>query len=126
VKEPQFVWVAAAIAIGCAASGWQIIHSRSASAQTIAVKASCDKRASLSQCSEYAEPAYAAGERFLKEPCSAVKGTFAPRVCSTESVVGTCAFGAAEVRRYYADGPNPYTVQTAARDCRTSEGTFTH
>jgi hypothetical protein len=123
LRSIHFIGVAVGVAVA-ATIAWTELRPHAAAAQSLAVKASCDKRAMLSQCSEYSEPAFAAGERLLKEPCGVMKGTFSSNACPTDDMVGTCFFGGAERRHYYADGLNPYSTASASRDCATSEGKF--
>jgi len=123
LKGIHIIGAAVGLAV-MAALGWKEFRPKPAAAASLDIKASCDKRAALSQCSDYAEPAFATGERFLKEPCGVMKGSFSPKACPTDELVGTCFLGAEEVRHYYATGLNPYSLPTAARDCSTSEGKF--
>lgn len=124
MKRAYAIGVAVVLGAGVAFGGFRLFSPKPAVAQSLDTKASCDKRTVLSQCSDYAEPAFASGERFLKEPCEVLKGSFAPKACPVDALIGTCAFGAAERRHYYSTGPNAYTAQTAARECSTSEGQF--
>jgi hypothetical protein len=123
LKRIHFIGVAIAAALATAIA-WKELRPHPAAAQSLDVRASCDKRAMLSQCSEYSEPAFAAGERSLKGPCGVMKGTFSANACPTDDTVGTCFFGGTERRHYYADGLNPYSATSASRDCATSEGKF--
>jgi hypothetical protein len=98
---------------------------KSAPARTVAsvdLRSSCDARAVLSQCTDYAARALAAGERFLQGPCSAVRGAFASAPCPAGDRVGSCEVGGTEVRRFYGTGPNRYERARARRECAVAQG----
>lgn len=105
-------------------------QARAAALAPVDIKASCDKRVVLSQCTDYAARAFAPGETFLEQPCAVMHGNFSPSACATAGLVGSCSVGstpavvasASEVRRFYAGGPNGYLRERAQRECQASAG----
>lgn len=121
-------WVAAACALGLfAGCKKSAVGTSPAAASALAAEAivsSCDKRAVLSQCSDYGKGALAVGEKFLKGPCSALRGNYGSAPCAAKGLVGSCAVGASELRRFYGEGANLYDAARAKRECATAEGAW--
>ncbi len=88
--------------------------------------ASCDKRVELSECEDFEAGALDAGYgrmgRTLHDSCQFLKGTFGTTPCPQgETLVGSCVL-ASELKRYYSEGPAPFRVEGAQKDCAVAEG----
>jgi hypothetical protein len=88
--------------------------------------ASCDKRVELSECEDYEGAALDAGAgrmgRTLHDSCGFLKGTFQTTPCPEgETLVGSCVVNS-EMKRYYSEGPAPFRVDSAQKDCAVAEG----
>ena len=128
---------AALLAAGCrsrpasgpsAAQGW----ARAAALAPADIKGSCDKRAVLSQCTDFAARAFVSGEKFLQQPCGLMHGNFTAAACPGVGRIGSCAVGStakapattSEVRRFYAGGPNGYDAARAQHECQAAGGVW--
>ena len=88
--------------------------------------ASCDKRVELSECADFEPGALDAGYgrmgRTLHDSCVFLKGTFGSTPCPQGStLIGSCELES-EMKRYYSEGPAPFRVDSAQKDCTVAEG----
>jgi hypothetical protein len=121
VAALALLWVAACSRGGATDSGDASAATAAPSTRT----ASCDRITAMSVCSEYTGAYLDQGEALHLASCKRLGGTFVAASCPNTSVLGSCALGTGEVRRFYGGGGAPYDVARADRECRgTYKGTW--
>jgi hypothetical protein len=86
------------------------------------IASSCDWVSVVGVCAEVAATHTGDDRLALDRLARRCKSQLTTHACPTAKIVGSCQSSEDIVSHYYADGPQPYSAESAEKQCQASRG----